>query len=82
MNGSQRQRRGKVLVVDDDRVALEVARERLESADFEVITRDAPLGTSAAVQKERPDIILLDVQMPVLSGNSLAKLITENRSMV
>lgn len=69
--------RGKVLVVDDDRVALEVARERLEGAGYEVITRDSALGTSAVIQTERPDIVLLDVQMPGLSGTALAKFIGE-----
>jgi CheY-like chemotaxis protein len=75
MTTTTEQRRGKVMVVDDDRIVLEIARERLESAGFEVITRDVALGTSAAIQKEQPDIILLDVQMPGLTGTALAKLI-------
>jgi DNA-binding response OmpR family regulator len=68
--------RGKVLVVDDDRITLEVVRERLETAGFEVSTRDGALGTSAAILSERPDVVLLDVDMPGLSGDAIAKLLT------
>jgi DNA-binding response OmpR family regulator len=73
---NERKNRGKVMVVDDDRVALEVARERLEGAGFEVITRDVAIGTSASIVTERPDIVLLDVNMPGIRGNLIAKLVT------
>jgi DNA-binding NtrC family response regulator len=63
------------LVVDDDQVALEVTRERLERAGFEVVTRQSALGTSAYIMKEKPDYVLLDVNMPGLTGDALAKLL-------
>jgi DNA-binding NtrC family response regulator len=72
-----RSMRGRVLVVDDDIVALEVTRERLEAAGFGVVTRTSALGTSAFIRKEKPDFVLLDVNMPSLSGDALAKLIAD-----
>jgi DNA-binding NtrC family response regulator len=69
--------RAKILVVDDDIVVLEVTRERLERAGFAVVTRTNALGTSAYIRKEKPDYVLLDVQMPSLSGDALAKLLAE-----
>jgi len=69
------QRRRTFLVVDDDRVVLEVTRERLERAGFEVVTRESALGTSAFIMKEKPDYVLLDVNMPGLTGDALAKLL-------
>ncbi len=72
---NERKNRGKVMVVDDDRVALEVARERLESAGFEVITRDVAIGTSASIVAERPDVVLLDVHMPGIRGDVIARLL-------
>jgi len=65
------------LVVDDDVVALEVTKERLESAGYSVVTRNKALGTSAYIKKERPDFVLLDVHMPGLPGDALAKLLTD-----
>lgn len=63
------------LVVDDDPVALEVARERLESIGFDVSTRDQALGTSSYILQNRPDFVLLDVMMPALTGGELAQVL-------
>jgi two-component system alkaline phosphatase synthesis response regulator PhoP len=69
--------RGLFLVVDDDVVALEVSRERLEDAGFSVVTRNKALGTSAYIRTEKPDYVLLDVHMPGLPGDALAKLLSD-----
>lgn len=60
------------LVVDDDPVVLEVARERLEQLGFAVTTRDQSLGTSTWILQHRPNFVLLDVMMPALTGGELA----------
>ena len=67
--------RSLVLVVDDDAIALEVARERLERLGFDVATRDQSLGTSRWIIENKPDFVLLDLQMPALTGAELARLI-------
>jgi DNA-binding response OmpR family regulator len=68
-------KRGKVLVVDDDPVILEVVRERLDAAGFDVYVREDALGTSQWVAREQPDFVLLDVMMPALSGGELGQLL-------
>jgi DNA-binding response OmpR family regulator len=70
--------RGKVLVVDDDPIALELVHDRLTANGYTVVTRSEALGTSAAIVQEAPDVVLLDVSMPGLSGERLAKLIAQN----
>ncbi len=64
-----------VLVVDDDLLVLEIVRERLEAAGYVVHTREQALGTSQWISSHQPDFILLDVNMPALSGTELAHLI-------
>ncbi len=66
--------RGKVLVVDDDPVVLAVIEDCLTDAGYEVHTREEALGTTEYVAAVRPDFVLLDVQMPALSGGELAQL--------
>ncbi len=74
--------RGKVLVVDDDTIALTITRERLERAGYEVITRNEALGTSMVVALEKPDVVLLDYKMPGMTGDVLARLLGNNPSTV
>lgn len=70
-----------MLVVDDDPIALRVTRARLESMGFEVMTRGRALGTSNFIRSEAPDVVLMDVEMPALSGDSLAQLIEKNSNV-
>src|SRR5262249_53698817 len=65
-------------VVDDDEIVLEVTRERLEAVGYQLVLRTSGLGTSAAVLRERPDFLLLDLNMPALDGEAIARLIGAN----
>lgn len=69
-----------MLVVDDDQIILEVIRERLDGAGFDVFVRSEALGTSQWVAREQPDFILLDVMMPALSGGELGQLLKRSTS--
>ena len=71
-----------VLVVDDDVIALEVARERLERLGLDVATRDQSLGTSRWILENKPDFVLLDLNMPALTGIELARLIRRHMTGV
>ena len=58
----------RILVVDDDSVCLEVARDALTPEGYEVITAtDGKEGLAKAI-KQRPDLIILDVVMPEQDG--------------
>ncbi|MET0795213.1 MAG: response regulator [Polyangiaceae bacterium] len=63
-----------VLIIDDDPTILETARRLLERDGLQVLVySQASDATNFAVQ-HRPDLVLIDVNMPVLSGDSLATL--------
>ncbi len=65
----------KVLAVDDDEDALFVLKEVLGQGGFEVFTaEDGKAGVEAA-EKLRPDLILLDINMPKLDGIQATKII-------
>jgi len=57
-----------ILVVDDNQENVDIARQMLLSRGFEV--RVAYNGPSAltSVEQQRPDLILLDIMMPQMSG--------------
>ncbi|HEY5957771.1 MAG TPA: response regulator [Polyangiaceae bacterium] len=70
----------KVLVVDDDPLVLEIVRDWLASAGHDVATRGQALGTASWVANEKPNLVLLDVRMPALSGEELALLMRRSRA--
>lgn len=67
-----------MLVVDDCCVALERTRQWLVAAGYRVSTREAAVGTAAAVVALHPDVMLLDVLMPGIRGDDLARLLKRN----
>lgn len=68
----------KVLVVDDDDVHLYTARELLREEQCEVITHKNGFGVTNLVRMLQPDLVLLDVNMPGLSGDNIAALLRNN----
>lgn len=60
--------RAKILCVDDDRLLLALFSDALEAYAYQPLTAiDGPSGIELA-KKERPDLIILDVMMPKMSG--------------
>ncbi len=68
---------GKVLVVDDNEVNLLVAQRMLEQLGYEVITIASGEDAIKANEKENFTAILLDSQMPGMSGNEATQIIRE-----
>jgi DNA-binding response OmpR family regulator len=61
-------RRPKILVVDDDPDLVRALRLRLRANNFEVATATDGYSAIAAAQKERPELIILDLGLPVGDG--------------
>lgn len=57
-----------VLVVDDDRSIVGVLGETLKRRGFAVLSAYDGAEAMAAVKKRRPDLVLLDLMMPVMDG--------------
>jgi CheY-like chemotaxis protein len=72
----------KVMVVDDDATTLSVLTALLEDEGYSVVGRTEALGTSSAIHREQPDVAVLDVRMPGLGGDRLARLIIESNPNV
>ena len=71
----QKHRQLKVLAVDDEPLTLRLLKDRLEANDYEVLTADNGGEALAIALGAKPDIILLDIMMPVMDGfEVLAKL--------
>ena len=73
------QSKKKILVVDDSEICREVARVALEARGHTVITHDSPFGFTKLLVQQRPDLVLLDINMPGLTGDKAAEVAQENR---
>jgi len=58
----------KILIVEDDKKSLYLARFILEKKGYEVIEARDGLEAIDRVSMERPDLILMDMQLPKLDG--------------
>jgi PleD family two-component response regulator len=70
--------RKRILIVDDDPKHLMTTKELLEMEDYEVVIHNTPFRTTEMVNTSKPDLVLLDVNMPALSGDKLCSLIRSN----
>lgn len=65
----------KIAIIEDDAVINQMYRMKFEAAGFEVATAsDGELGV-AMVEKFKPEIILLDLQMPHMGGEEALEII-------
>ena len=66
-----------ILVVDDDVFANTLIDFVLSKEGFEVETTDNPRGAMQMIQKREPDLLIVDVMMPYLSGFEFAAKLRE-----
>ncbi len=73
----------KTLIVDDEPIARQVLREELESIEDIVVVGEAEEGRTALQQitSQRPDLVLLDLQMPTMSGFEMLRHLKQSAHM-
>jgi two-component system, cell cycle response regulator len=77
----QSETHGHILVVDDHEDNIEVLKVRLESWGYSTASCSNGVDALAYVEKTPPDLILLDVMMPEISGIEVARRIKGNPAL-
>ena len=72
--------RARVLIVDDDPFVGQHCALTLEAAGFDTRAESDPSRVLTAIAEMRPDLLLLDMQMPGASGVEVASIIRQDRS--
>ena len=65
----------KILVIEDDKEAARMMELRLRSEGFKVDRASNGKDGLDRIEDEKPDLILLDVMMPILDGHNVCKII-------
>ncbi|MCY0966369.1 hybrid sensor histidine kinase/response regulator [Parathalassolituus penaei] len=68
-------RQARVLVVDDSVTVRKVTTRLLERHGFEVLTASDGVDAMATLQDHKPDVMLLDIEMPRMDGFEVASLV-------
>lgn len=74
-NELMKARKIKVLIVDDEPVVIASARKILSTEGFEVRTADSAEGAFESLRADTPDVVLVDLQLPTLSGLELLEIV-------
>ncbi|MFI5261958.1 MAG: response regulator [Candidatus Limnocylindrales bacterium] len=64
-----------ILVVDDEQTVLETLAETLEQEGYRVVTAVDGREALARFRAERPDLVVLDVMLPELSGVEVCRIL-------
>ena len=71
-------RQGHLLVVDDDPHVVDLVRQFLEGEPYEVAAAADGEEALAAIARQPPDIILLDLHMPDVDGFTVIEQLQQN----
>lgn len=71
-------KRSKILIVDDEPFNVDYLEQELEDLGYETISATNGQEALAKVTTEMPDLILLDVMMPIMDGFTACRLLKEN----
>jgi len=68
----------KILIADDDRLLVRLIRTALSREGFEIRYAYDGATTLKLIKEFCPDVIVLDVMMPVLDGYKICQMLNEN----
>jgi len=63
----------RILIVEDDLDILRLLKRELEEAGFDVLAYDSGMRGLTAVREEEPDLVILDLGLPDISGQEIAR---------
>jgi CheY-like chemotaxis protein len=71
----------KILIVDDNRMILQALSEHLEEMGHDTEVADSGLDALDLLENLRPDLIIMDIVMPGISGIEVTKKIKANPAL-
>ena len=71
----------RILVVEDHADNRQIIRDMLAPTDYEITEAETGEEALAAIAKQRPDLILMDIQLPTMDGYTATSRIKANPAL-
>ena len=71
----------RILVVDDDKINLKITQMNLSDYGYEVFTADKGMEAIRLLRSQEVDLIVLDIEMPIVNGIRTLELIRKRPEM-
>ena len=71
----------KILIIDDESRVIEICQDYLQAAAFDVISASNGEDGLMALRRERPDLIILDLMLPDISGFDLCRAMRQENDL-
>jgi two-component system, cell cycle response regulator DivK len=65
----------RILVVEDQPDSRQIIRDMVAGTDYEITEAENGEEALTAIAKQRPDLILMDIQLPIMDGYTATRLI-------
>ncbi len=71
----------RILVVEDDSTLLEMLRYNLNRQEYDVLAAEDGRTAVKLARKEKPDLIILDVMLPIMDGLEVCRILRKEMSV-
>jgi two-component system, cell cycle response regulator DivK len=71
----------RILIVEDQEDLCGILRDLLTGSGYDVVEASDGLGAVAKAKSERPDLILMDIQLPILDGYEATRQIKADQNL-
>ena len=82
MSSYETQARPTILIIEDEPGSLEILAVNLESSGYRAVTAADGIEAWQKFEEEQPDLILLDLKLPEISGFRLLELFRDSSRMI
>ena len=70
----------KIMIIEDDEFLVQMYATKLEMQDFTVLTASDGKQAMKMIKKSKPDLVLLDLNLPVMDGFKVLELLKADPS--
>jgi len=71
----------KVLIVEDNELNMKLFHDLLEAQGYDILETREGLQALSLAREHRPDLILMDIQLPEISGLEVTKWLKEDEEL-